>query len=147
MLFLLQAEAYKLQQKDKLRQLELGGLVDYQPAADPQQQQQQPEDGQASPAKRRKAAGSAEQQQQHAEQAGIEQQPQQKQKGKGKGKQSTDKGRQAAAAAKKKQSAAAADGEEAGGAHATFIVIGSTGNHYVVKLSDAKRSCTCMDHR
>lgn len=39
-----QAESYKLQQKDKLCQLELGGLVDYQPASSSseQQQQQQP---------------------------------------------------------------------------------------------------------
>ncbi|KXZ46348.1 hypothetical protein GPECTOR_44g27 [Gonium pectorale] len=33
------------------------------------------------------------------------------------------------------------------GGSAVFVVIGSTGNHYTVRLSDAKRSCQCMDCR
>ncbi|GLC35338.1 hypothetical protein PLESTB_000575500 [Pleodorina starrii] len=28
---------------------------------------------------------------------------------------------------------------------AVFVVIGSTGNHYTVRLTDARRSCTCID--
>ncbi|WIA21512.1 hypothetical protein OEZ85_000715 [Tetradesmus obliquus] len=145
-----QAESYKLQQKDKLRQLELGGLVDYQPASSSsEQQQQQQEDEQASPAKRRKTE--QQQQQQDAQEAGGEAVgiAKEHQQGKRKGKQakrSTGKGSKAGQ--KKDAAAAAAAGGDAGdGAHATFIVIGSTGNHYVVKLSDDKRSCTCMDHR
>ena len=30
---------------------------------------------------------------------------------------------------------------------ATFIVIGSRGDPYVIKLNDIKRTCTCLDHR
>jgi nucleoid-associated protein YgaU len=45
--------------------------------------------------------------------------------------------------------AAAGDGGGSGAqaGHATFVVVGSMGSHYVVKLNDVKRSCTCMDHR
>ena len=32
-------------------------------------------------------------------------------------------------------------------ANATFIVIGSKGDHYVVKIGEPKRTCTCMDYR
>lgn len=38
-------------------------------------------------------------------------------------------------------------GVEAAPACATFIVIGSTGNHYIVKLTEPKFTCTCLDHR
>ncbi|KAF6250584.1 hypothetical protein COO60DRAFT_796953 [Scenedesmus sp. NREL 46B-D3] len=157
-----QAESYKLQQKDKLRQLELGGLVEYQPAADSgSSSKQQPAHQQASPAKRRKTAGDADpaeqqqQQQQGAEQEAKPDTEQSPQKGKSTAKQRKQTASKGGKAAAKKQqavqsaaaaAAAAADGGD-GGAHATFIVIGSTGNHYVVKLSDAQRSCTCMDHR
>eukprot|EP00877_Chromochloris_zofingiensis_P010513 jgi/Chrzof1/5715/Cz16g12240.t1 len=30
---------------------------------------------------------------------------------------------------------------------AVFIVVGSTGNHYVLRMDGSKRSCTCMDYR
>ncbi len=36
---------------------------------------------------------------------------------------------------------------ELGADQATFVVVGSTGNHYVVTFSDERRTCQCMDHR
>lgn len=36
---------------------------------------------------------------------------------------------------------------ELGADEATFVVVGSTGNHYVVTFSDERRTCQCMDHR
>jgi hypothetical protein len=123
-----QAEAYRSQQKDKLKELELGGLVDFQTAAaagggggggEPATERQQQED-----------AGEA---------SGDHHQQQQKDKGKKASSTAKLKGKQAAAAA-----AAAADGGEA---FATFIVIGSRGDHYVIKITDDKRTCQCLDHR
>ncbi|MEW5311885.1 MAG: hypothetical protein WDW38_003564 [Sanguina aurantia] len=32
-------------------------------------------------------------------------------------------------------------------AEAVFVVVGSTGSHYTVRLFDDRRSCECMDHR
>lgn len=33
------------------------------------------------------------------------------------------------------------------GVDAKFVVLGSTGNHYTITLTDAKQSCQCVDHR
>lgn len=129
-----QAESYKVQQKERLRQLELGGLVDYVPGSSSSSRLQGPDQQPAAAAHTAAAAEGEGSKQQSAK-------PQRKSTGK-----KTAKAQQTAAAeaAEVDQSAAA---EESTAAYATFIVIGSTGNHYVVKLTDTRRSCTCMDHR
>lgn len=129
-----QAEAYRSQQKDKLKQLELGGLVDYQPAAE------------ASTAAEG-SAGAGEQQlatEQAAAAEGAQQEDEEQQQGPGRARIAAGKGK------KKGKQAQAAAGEGVGGdgeAYAIFVVIGSKGDHYAVKLTDAKRTCQCLDHR
>jgi hypothetical protein len=33
------------------------------------------------------------------------------------------------------------------GEEAKFVVLGSTGNHYTITLTDDKQTCQCIDHR
>eukprot|EP00879_Flechtneria_rotunda_P013620 GHRR01014226.1.p1 GENE.GHRR01014226.1~~GHRR01014226.1.p1 ORF type:complete len:214 (+),score=83.51 GHRR01014226.1:212-853(+) len=130
---MLQANAYRSVQKERLRQLELGGLVDYQPGAS---------------AGTTATAAGAEQQQTPVYAATEEPDDSQQTR-----KERATKGKtNSRRAAKRKQpeeaeQPAAAAGAQPDEPYATFIVIGSTGNHYVVKLIGHKRSCTCMDHR
>eukprot|EP00879_Flechtneria_rotunda_P009600 GHRR01010047.1.p1 GENE.GHRR01010047.1~~GHRR01010047.1.p1 ORF type:complete len:259 (+),score=81.55 GHRR01010047.1:1595-2371(+) len=127
------ANAYRSVQKERLRQLELGGLVDYQPGAS---------------AGTTATAAGAEQQQTPVYAATEEPDDSQQTR-----KERATKGKtNSRRAAKRKQpeeaeQPAAAAGAQPDEPYATFIVIGSTGNHYVVKLIGHKRSCTCMDHR
>lgn len=126
----LRAESYKTQQKDKLKQLELGGLVDYQPAADA--------DAAAAAVSADAAAPeppAGQQQEQQPEEEEQQQKPQ-------------ERAKKAASKGKKKGKAAAPPAADiAGQAYAIFIVIGSKGDHYAIKITDEKRTCQCMDYR
>ena len=141
----LQAEIYRAQQKDKLQQLELGGLVDYYTphattaaaAAAAGGEQQNAGTIKDEPAS--VDAGTVHEQQQQQKEEEEEQPQKPKQKGRGT-KKASGKGKTAAAAA----AAAGSGGDEP---YAIFIVIGSRGDHYTIKLTDERRSCQCLDHR